>query len=230
MKFKKATRYDEFAYAQQFAAETLIDLLVDFAPKSFTNVYEIGAGSGLLTKAFLSRFSCENLVLNDVYESEFMRKFYSQIGDISVIDIPKCQNIVLSSSVFQWISDLNVICDKIYSALEYSGICAFSTFIAGTLGELESFTHQGLKYLDEAQISEIFGRNFSILSCEKREFIAKFASLHELLNHLKQTGVNNLRGEFKLNKSTLKAMEAHFAGNFALSYNFVNLICRKEMK
>lgn len=93
MKFEKAINYEEFAVAQKFAALNLINLLKKYT-QNFKNVYEIGAGSGVLTKLFIQNFNYEHLILNDIYKSEFMNNFYIDIGDITTKQMPKNIDII----------------------------------------------------------------------------------------------------------------------------------------
>lgn len=232
MKFKNAINYDKFANAQKFCAEILINELLIYK-KDFNQIYEIGCGSGLLTNLIKSNLNYQNLILNDIYESSIMKTQsgeMAQIGDIMSLEMPLSLNLVISSSVFQWIDDLDLLCQKIHASLGNGGICAFATFMHGTLNELSEFTNQSLNYKTNEQIYEIFGKNFKILSSKNGKFIDKFANLKELLNSLKQTGVNNIKGNFKLTKSSLNALNSHFLntyGEFRLSYKFAILICRK---
>ena len=74
MKFKSAKFYDLYAKPQIYAANALIQTLKDYR-QNFKDIYEIGAGSGVLTRLIIDNLSYENLILNDLYESEFMSKF-----------------------------------------------------------------------------------------------------------------------------------------------------------
>ncbi|ALV24095.1 malonyl-[acp] methyltransferase [Campylobacter iguaniorum] len=226
MRFETALSYDEFAYAQKFAATSLINLL-KIHKQDFENIYEIGAGSGVLTKLILSTLNYQKITLNDLYKSEFMAKFETQIGDITSLNLPKV-DLIISSSVFQWIDDLEALKNRLHASLKPNGILAFSMFCGGTLEELSSYTKQGLSYKNPNEIRQIFEDKFEVLSVKKDKFVVKFNSLKELLNHLKQTGVNNINGKFRLTKSSFKELENHFNGEFHLTYNFVNLICKKR--
>lgn len=226
MKFENAENYDKFALAQKEAAINLCDELKLFK-KKFKQVFEIGCGSGILTGLVKKHFSFENLILNDLYKTAFMSEFPFVIGDILKLQIPK-SDLIISASVFQWIDDLKLLSTKLHEALDNNGILAFSMFISGTLIELSSFTKQGLDYKTSEQIKEIFSENFDIKKQINFSHEVKFSSLHELLNSLKQTGVNNINGDFKLTKSSLNALNIHFNNNFKLSYNYTILICKKR--
>lgn len=237
MRFKTAKNYNEFAYSQKFVAKNLIN---ELAKKKYENVYEIGCGSGLLTTLFLENFECEKLILNDIYKSDFMidltskfEKFKPEISlcveDIKNVNLPSNLDLVISSSVFQWLDKTNEfenLIDKIYHSLKNGGIFAFSMFVDGNLAKLTNFTKQSLNYKTSTQILDLL-KNFKLINVQNGVYEVKFNDLKELLNHLKQTGVNNLEGDFKLTKTNFKLLEKHFNQDFCLSYNFINVICQK---
>ncbi|MCR8696822.1 MULTISPECIES: methyltransferase domain-containing protein [Campylobacter] len=225
MRFKGAKFYDIYAKPQIYAADILINSLKNYR-QNYDDIYEIGAGSGVLTRLILSQLECKNLILNDLYESEFMSKFSTQIGDITQLKIKNKQDLIISSSVFQWINELENLSYNLKFSLKSGGILAFSTFIDGTLKELSSFTNQSLEYKNLAQLKAIFSKNFEILNAQERQIKLKFNNLKELLTHLKHTGVNNIKGEFKLTKSSFEALNSHFKNNFSLSYKFAILILK----
>lgn len=229
MKFEKAKRYDEFAHAQKFAAQSLIKNLKIYG-LSYKNIYEIGCGTGILTKLILDEFKFEKLILNDIYKTDFMSSDFSyQIGDIKELEIPTNLDLIISASVFQWFDkddELKKLINKIYHSIKSGGKFAFCMFISGTLSELSSFTNQGLSYKSQKDILALLEK-FDVLHIKTDQKSLKFNSLKELLNHLKQTGVNNLNGKFKLTKNSLKNLQDHFDGNFILTYNFIEVLCKK---
>ncbi|ASM36454.1 methyltransferase domain-containing protein [Campylobacter sputorum] len=229
MKFKTAKNYEDFAYAQKFAAKKLINELKKHS-LYYKNIYEIGCGCGVLTKFILKELDFKDIILNDIYKSDFMNgNFSTQIGDIRDIKMPSNLDLIVSSSVFQWFDkrgEFEKLIDKIYLSLNSGGIFAFCMFINGTLYELSSFTKQGLNYKTDKEILSLLS-DFKILNFINDEYIAKFNNLKELLNHLKQTGVNNISGNFKLTKSSILALENHFENDFSLSYKFINVVCKK---
>lgn len=226
LRFKNAKNYDEFAKAQKFAANNLISLLTSIQ-SDFNVIYEIGCGSGILSKMLMANLGFKRLILNDLFKSQIMNECEAQIGDITQISMPSGLDLVISSSVFQWIYPLEILSAKIFKSLNNGGLCAFCMLSLGSLNELSSFTNQSLEYKNPDQIDKIFSQDFQILAKQNYNFIDKFQNLKELLNSLKQTGVNNLNGNFKLNKSSLNAMDKHFNKNYKLSYNFYSLIMQK---
>ena len=226
MRFENARNYDEFAQAQNWAAKSLVSLIETFRGE-FGLVYEIGCGSGLLTKVLLERLEIKHLSLNDLYESQIMNGFHSQIGDICQIEMPKGLDLVVSSSVFQWTNPLEVLAFRIQQALKKGGICAFAMLSEGSLNELSSYTKQGLNYLAPKQIEHIFSKYFDVLAMRTSSYTSQFSSLKELLVSLKETGVNNIKGSFVLNKASIAGLEAHFNGAYELSYNYTFLVAQK---
>lgn len=227
MNFEKASRYDEFATAQKYAAERLAALLGKHA-RSFRNAYEIGCGTGIFTQKLLSNFDTERLTLNDLYRALPMENLPAQIGDIRTLEIPKGLDLVASSSVLQWIDDFDALLKKIGRSLLPGGLFAFAMFSEGTLKELSAFTGQGLPYLSDEKIRELVSGHFEVLESAPDLCTVSFLTLHDLLDSLKQTGVNNLNGPFKLSKTSFKQMEAHFAGNFTLTYRFQTVVAKKR--
>ena len=201
MRFEQARRYDEFASAQRQAAEDLADTLGSVA-RDFGRAYEIGCGSGLFTKYLLDKFSCRELFLNDLYRTQAMEGVPAQIGDIRTLELPRNLDLVASSSVFQWIDDLDSLFSKIRDSVVPGGYFA----------------------LTDNQIDEIAGRYFRIRATRSGTSFLRFESLHDLLDSLRQTGVNNVEGPFRLTRKTLAAMEAHFAGDFRLTYRYRTLV------
>lgn len=227
MRFERAKRYDEFAVAQKYAAEKLAALLGKHA-QNFRNAYEIGCGSGIFTKKLLANFSVERITLNDLYRALPMESHPAQIGDIRTLEIPENLDLIASSSVLQWIDDFDALLQKIEKVLLPGGILAFAMFSEGTLRELSSFTGQGLPYLSNESIEERVSKHFTVLESAPDICPVSFLTLHDLLNSLKQTGVNNLGGTFRLSKTSLQKMEAHFADKYTLTYRFQTIIAKKR--
>ena len=226
MRFERAKNYDEFATAQKKAAADLSELLTKQIHAA-DKIYEIGCGSGIFTQHILKEISFKELTLNDLYKSLPMEKYPSQIGDICTLEIPKNLNLIVSSSVLQWIDDLNSLFQKIDDSLFEKGMFAFAMFTNGTLFELERFTHQGLAYKTPDEICSLLKNHFEILDSKENFCTLQFENLFALLDSLKQTGVNNLDGNFHLTKSNFKELEKSFDGKFNLTYRYLVVVCKK---
>ncbi len=227
MKFETATNYDEFATAQKLVAKDLAEALKCYG-SNYENVFEIGCGSGIFTRHLQNEFSCKNLTVNDLYMAKPMYELPHVIGDIQTTAIPGDLNLVASSSVLQWIDALEDLFKRIHASLQVGGILAVGLFTQGTLEELESYTHQGLVYRNKDQLNEIATKYFSVKTIQESKVEVPFENIHDMLNSLKQTGVNNLNGTFRLTKETYRGLVNHFKGNVKLSYNYVVLVAQKK--
>ena len=61
---KKFDRYDENAHIQKIVAKKLINLV---PKKKYDTIFEIGAGTGILTKNIITNLKYKNLLVNDKY-------------------------------------------------------------------------------------------------------------------------------------------------------------------
>lgn len=65
---KKFDRYEENAHIQKVVARELINLVPE---KKYNTIFEIGAGTGILTRNIVKKIECKGLTVNDKYfESE----------------------------------------------------------------------------------------------------------------------------------------------------------------
>ena len=227
MRFESAKNYDEFAVAQKQAARDLYHALFQYVKRA-DRIYEIGCGSGIFTHYLLRHFAFRQLFLNDLYRCPLMERYPSQIGDVCEQEIPSNLDLVVSSYVFQWIIPLEELFKKIAAALKQNGFFAFSMFVAGTLWELESFTHQGLPYKTPQQIKEILFRHFDIVEWKENFCTLSFPDCFALLHSLKQTGVNNLQGDFRLTKTSYRKLDESFDGKYELTYRYGVFVARKK--
>ena len=138
MRFKSAKFYDLYAKPQIYVANALIQTLKDYR-QNFDDIYEIGAGSGVLTRLIMENLSYENLLLNDLYESEFMSKFSTQIGDITQLKIKNKQ-------------DFNSFVPILASQVGHTSLSSLSYYYHITndiLNEVNDISNKELGYLIE---------------------------------------------------------------------------------
>ena len=170
---------------------------------SFNHVYEIGAGTGLLTRMLASSLHISSLWVNDLCED--MQQPVSSIldaypelhwefvaGDAEKLIVPDHPDLVASNAVFQWFDHLPDFLQKLEGQLNEDGILAFSTFGEQNLHECKSVSGKGINYIPLEQVKEMVGRHFEILHFEETQKVLYFDSAMNVLLHLKQTGVNSI--------------------------------------
>ncbi len=226
---KNLSKYNSNAILQKNIAKELIKIILSNVGKNFDNIFEIGCGSGFLTKNIYDNLNYKNLILNDIvensriYTDKFSKNFI--LGNIENIKFPTDINLAISSSVFQWLNDFNSFAEKVCNSLATGGIFAFSMFINNNFREINSFFNISLNYLKNETILNILRKNFDILYCAEKEIILDFKNPIELLQHIKNTGVNVINKE-KLTKAKIYDFINDNVLNLTYDYNFI--IARKK--
>lgn len=196
-RFKKSLKtYDENAFVQAQISKKLLLELNETKQNRFNKILEIGCGTGLLTKEILNNIVFEEFFINDLVKesvnnlaalSEKIKKVY---GDCEKISLPSDLDLVISSSTFQWLSDFDLISEKINTCLKEGGIFAFTTFGKKNLCQIKEITGKSLNYCEERTIRTILEKNFEILYFHSEIINLEFSSANEILKHLKLSGVN----------------------------------------
>lgn len=207
-RFAKAKdSYADQAIAQQLICNKLVHLMQKFTPCRFERVFEIGCGSGNLTRLLLEKMQIQHYVVNDLYPE--VKEFFDDevnycLGDIEAIEIPKLFNLVCSSSALQWVQHLDILLKKVNQSLANDGWFCFSTFGQKNLLEIKTLTGQGLTYYTAHELKELLTQqNFEVLYCEEKIVKLKFEAPLHILKHLKETGVTATQSSFRWTKSTL---------------------------
>ncbi|CAK8712079.1 MAG: malonyl-CoA O-methyltransferase [Candidatus Electronema aureum] len=197
---RAANSYEQQALIQQRTAEHLLDLLAQHGGTTPPQrVLEIGCCTGLLTRRLIERVKgMKELVLNDIVPDFAARMNIAALapsirllpGDIENLPLPGTFNLIISSSTFHWLHDLDHLLAQLAVALEPSGTLAFSLYGPDNLREIDELTGIGLEYLSLPEIETIVRRHFKLLHSSSQQEILYFTSPQEVLHHLRQTGVN----------------------------------------
>ena len=200
-RFSKAqTTYDANALAQKEIACKLSSLISEATPQNYSpnSMFEIGCGTGLLTRILLSRYSFKTVHLNDI--SDVFASFFSDLNekydydfyvkDAEEIILSREYDLIVSSSVFQWFDHIPSFLEKIRQHMSPGGIFAFSTFGSQNMREIRELTGTGLAYFSKEEWLELLSGHFQIVQTEESIMELQLPSPKEVLNHLKQTGVN----------------------------------------
>ncbi|MBQ3438270.1 MAG: methyltransferase domain-containing protein [Fusobacterium sp.] len=197
MNFEKHfDKYNNYSYVQKKVANNLTNFIKEnIDSEGIESILELGCGTGIFTREYTNKvFSKNNLILNDKFNvEEFIKdinyKDFLQ-GDIEKINFPKNIDIILSSSVFQWIEDLNSLFQKIS---EVSNKLCFSTYISGNLIEIKKHFNISLEYKNIEDIEKIAQKYFKEVIFYKETIRLNFETPLDLLKHLKFTGVTGLQ-------------------------------------
>ena len=186
--------YDDYAEVQKEVANNFIKFLKENEIEKEKNIFEIGCGTGIFTQKFILEFYPKKIFLNDIYDvTKYIRKIkYDDflVGNIEKIAFPKNIDMVISSSVFQWIEDLPKLIKKISS--ETKELC-FSIYVQGNLKEIKDYFDIFLNYYSAYEILEILQKNFKNVKFKEEKITKSFETPLLALKHLKNTGVTGLK-------------------------------------
>jgi biotin synthesis protein bioC len=135
--------------------------------------------------------------------------------NIEELDIPK-SDLVVSSSVFQWIKDVDSL---IRNIAEHTDNLCFSSYIFGNLVEIKNHFEVSLDYLNVEEFEEILRKYFTSVKSYSETIKLNFESPMLLLKHLKHTGVTGFQ---KTSISKIKTFKDNI-----LTYEVAYFICKK---
>lgn len=213
--------YEKYSLAQKQVAKNLLDYMgkSNIFDTQINSIFEIGCGTGIFTKEYRKYFLHSNLILNDIFD---VREFIKDIDynifiqeNIEELDIPK-SDLVVSSSVFQWIKDKDSLIRNI--AENTDNLC-FSSYVSGNLIEIKNHFDISLDYLNIEEFKEILKKYFSSVKSYSETIKLDFEDPMSVLKHLKYTGVTGFQ---KTSISKIKTFK-----NNILTYEVAYFICKK---
>lgn len=232
-RFKKSIKsYDDHALVQKDIVDILLGILKKHVNTDYiTNIFEIGSGTGILTKSLINIISKNNTcyyvndLINDyqmIYDNmDYSFKGYV-MGDAEKINYPENMDLIISSSTFQWITNKSHTLKKIYNSLVEKGYFLVSSFSEKNLKEIRKITGMGLNYLKKYQAEELISEYFNLIYTEERIIELLFDDPMQILFHLKSTGVNSL-GNIFWKKSDLENFCNLYKLNFSTPEGKVKL-------
>lgn len=199
-KFEKSINsYNDHAIAQRQIAQKLYSLLSPYLAKSslLGRVLEVGCGTGFLTHHILQHYPSIyflndiNKHLEEVLQPLLRNQVYEyRIGDAEQIELPKELDLLVSSSCIQWFENLPSFINKINQSLNNNAYVFLSTFRPSNMREIRQITGVGLPYYSLVDLQILFQQKYEILFLQEEFITLSFNSVLDVLNHLKQTGVN----------------------------------------
>ncbi len=213
--------YEKYSLAQKQVAKNLLDYMgkSNIFDTQINSIFEIGCGTGIFTKEYRKYFLHSDLILNDIFD---VREFIKDIDynifiqeNIEELDIPK-SDLVVSSSVFQWIKDKDSLIRNI--AENTDNLC-FSSYVSGNLIEIKNHFDISLDYLNIEEFKEILKKYFSSVKSYSETIKLDFEGPMSVLKHLKYTGVTGFQ---KTSISKIKTFKDNI-----LTYEVAYFICKK---
>ncbi|ALF19783.1 malonyl-ACP O-methyltransferase BioC (plasmid) [Fusobacterium vincentii] len=218
---KHYNEYEKYSLAQKQVAKNLLDYMrkSNIFNTQINSIFEIGCGTGIFTKEYRKYFLHSDLILNDIFD---VREFIKDIDynifiqeNIEELDIPK-SDLVVSSSVFQWIKDKDSLIRNI--AENTDNLC-FSSYVSGNLIEIKNHFDISLDYLNIEEFKEILKKYFSSVKSYSETIKLDFKVPMAVLKHLKHTGVTGFQ---RTSISKIKTFKDNI-----LTYEVAYFICQK---
>ena len=219
--YKYYNEYENYSLAQKQVAKNLLDYMgkSNIFNIQINSIFEIGCGTGIFTREYRKYFLHSDLILNDIFD---VREFIKDIDynifiqeNIEELDIPK-SDLVVSSSVFQWIKDKDSLIRNI--AENTDNLC-FSSYVSGNLIEIKNHFDISLDYLNIEEFKEILKKYFSSVKYYSETIKLDFEAPMAVLKHLKYTGVTGFQ---KTSISKIKTFKDNI-----LTYKVAYFICKK---
>lgn len=197
-----AQTYNETSDVQRCIALYLAHMLNGRLPMN-ANVYEIGAGTGHLTRQLLSAPNIERYTVNDVSEEMLNvlwhdindnNRVFRQCADAESAQWPEGMNTIVSSSAVQWFNNPLSLIERAANELPSDGVLAFSTFLPGTYQELLHLG-KGLCYPkadDWKRALDKYGFKNIVINSEEQQ--VNFSSIRDLLLSIKHSGAQGEGG------------------------------------
>ena len=213
--------YEKYSLAQKQVAKNLLDYMgkSNIFNTQINSIFEIGCGTGIFTREYRKYFLHSDLILNDIFD---VREFIKDIDynifiqeNIEELDIPK-SDLVVSSSVFQWIKDKDSLIRNI--AENTDNLC-FSSYVSGNLIEIKNHFDISLDYLNIEEFKEILKKYFSSVKSYSETIKLDFEDPMSVLKHLKYTGVTGFQ---RTSISKIKTFKDNI-----LTYEVAYFICKK---
>ena len=238
---RAADSYDSHAAAQRHIARRLCALLKDTMPGEPGPTLEIGCGTGLFTHTFRTMFRPGRLVLNDICPESLDRLADMQeegvrllAGDAEHIGLPGDQGLVVACSVIQWFDAPEQFLLRCADLLRPGGWLAVSTFGPDNLREVAALTGRRLDYRTLDALCQAVAPHFSIRHAAGERLVLRFNTPHDVLRHLRATGVTGLghtiwtRGRLSRFDERYRSLFPAADGGGELTYHPIYLIAKKK--
>lgn len=235
---KSLETYDANAIVQRAMAEELVKALKSTVGTAFGRIFEVGCGTGMLTRYIAQEFTYEKLTVNDLVPEYMVPIMEMTVCDFMAGDVetlpgmPRELDLIISNATFQWMENMERVLRRLADKLKVGGIIAFSTFGPDNVKEIGELLGIKLRYLTPDEIRQALGYCYEELYFSEQRRILEFPDSMALLKHLQKTGVTGIRREVWTRTGMQKFMDdytARFGGEsgVSLTYHPIIVIARK---
>lgn len=227
---KHAREYDQHSRVQNFCASRLIK---EIKANSFSNILDIGCGTGNYTKLLRNRFPLAKIKAVDI-SAEMIEVAKDKLEDTRIefvvadaenLSLKKRFDLISSNTSFQWFQDLKSDLTKYKQALGKGGLILFSTFGPKTFYQLHSCLEEFLgkalsisasNFLKREEVEKILKGIFSEVEVKEEEYNQNYDSLLELLENVRCTGTrgNGLKEEIFWTPRRITSIEEIYKKKF----------------
>jgi len=190
--------YNSSALVQKKMAVELVNKLNE-TNSSFQRVFEIGCGTGILTKEIYKNLNLSEFFCNDLSDEPFdFVKPFCKIENFRTFDgedtemYPEDLDLIVSGAVFQWFENLPQYLRKVSQKLHKNGLIAFSTFGGDQYSEIREVTGNCLKYYTKEELLNSVSSKYELLLFTQWKEVMNFSSVKEIMSHIKSTGVSGV--------------------------------------
>ena len=201
--FAKALKtYDGSAVVQRRVVREMVRLMRAHDFPEASAIYEVGAGTGLLTAALLAEFKPSRIVANDLCLEAgeplgaLSRRVEFVHGDAETLPVPPGCTAIVSCSAVQWFADVWACFRNFANGLPAGGVLAFSTFGPTNLCQIREITGMGLDYKSLPEHVALLERaGFAVVEAVENLETVVLGGVGELLRHIRETGVGGVERE-----------------------------------
>lgn len=232
-RFRKSLEsYNKNAVIQKQMAEKLITFL---SKKTYSNILEIGCGTGFLTEQIEKNISFQSYKAIDIvdecetYISKISKKVAFIPGNIEnyITNSNEKFDLIISNAALQWVDNFEGIINRLKQRLKPNGELIISTFGIENFREISLITGTSLKYYSPEELKELFPES---KICSDIETIV-FNTAKEVLNHLKLTGVNAIEHKIWTKKDLQQFTKDYLQvcpNKITLTYNPIYIIIKNS--
>jgi malonyl-CoA O-methyltransferase len=243
---KAAMTYDNAAQLQREIGGKLLAQLPVMQPQT---VLDLGCGTGAFSTALQQRYRAAQIVSLDIAEGMLVKanqhapSICGVCADAEYLPFADDRfDLVYSNLAIQWCQDYPVLFSGIYRVMKPDGVALISTFVDGTLCELQQAWQQVDSKIHVNQftyaenIKETASQaGFYSIDLQQQTLVKHYGSVKQLTQELKAIGAHNLNagraGSLTGKRKLQQMMQAYelfrLRGQLPVHYEVVYLVLRK---